>query len=82
MGMNNFELYKSIFLDVFSITEDKLNESFSNDNVENWDSVRHLSLIASIEESFDVMLDTEDILNFTSFELGKIILSDKYNLSF
>lgn len=80
--MANLDAYKSIFVDVFSVSEDELNDRFSNDNIDNWDSIRHLSLITSVEEVFDIMLDTEDILGFTSYALGMHILNEKYNVTF
>ena len=82
MSMNNIEKYNVCFTDVFSIKEDKLNEQFSNETAGNWDSIHHLSLIAKIEENFDIMLDTDDILGFTSYAYGKEILISKYNIVF
>jgi acyl carrier protein len=73
--MTNLEKYNQIFLDVFNIESDVLNEEFSFNNVSTWDSIAHMGLIAQLEEEFDVMLDTEDILNFGSYENGKGILT-------
>ena len=63
-------------------TEDEsvLNDSFAKDSVDGWDSVHQLNIIALLEESFDIMLDPEDIMEFTSYEKGKIILG-KYEVS-
>ena len=41
-----------------------------------------MGLIATIEETFDIMMDTEDIIDFSSFEKGKEILSSKYGVEF
>jgi len=48
--------------------------------VDNWDSVLQLSLVTAIEDAFDIMLDAEDILGFTSYAAGKEILM-KYNVA-
>ena len=77
--MDNLEKYNRAFTEVFSVTEDKLDESFNNQHVEGWDSVRQLSLTTALEDAFDIMLDAEDIMGFTSYQEGKSILS-KYDI--
>lgn len=80
--MNNIEKLNSIFMEIFSVEKSKLNEEFSNTNVEGWDSIRHLSLTVHIEDAFDLMFDPEDILAITSYENAKNVLSSKYGIQF
>ena len=47
-----------------------------------WDSVAHMALVAEIETQFDIMLETEDVIDLSSFERGKEILSTKYGVEF
>lgn len=77
--MTNLEKLNKIFCDVFSVEETALNSEFNKDNVEGWDSVRQLSLTASVEDEFDIMLDAEDILEFTSYDNAKQVLA-KYEI--
>ena len=56
-----------------------LNDEFNAGNIDSWDSVHQLSIVAQLEEIFDVMFDPEDILGLTSYAEGKKILS-KYNV--
>lgn len=77
--MTNIEKLNKIFCDVFSVEESTLNNEFNNASVEGWDSVRQLSLTSSVEDEFDIMLDPEDILEFTSYDNAKIILG-KYEI--
>lgn len=51
-----------------------LNDDFSKESVDTWDSVHQLNIIALLEESFDVMFDPEDIMEFTSYGKGREIL--------
>lgn len=52
-------------------------------SIGDWDSVGHMGLIAALEDAFDIMMDTDDIIDFSSFEKGKEILSkDEYGVSF
>lgn len=77
--MTNKEKLNKIFCEVFSVEESSLNKDFNNCNVEGWDSVRQLSLTTAIEDTFDIMLDAEDILEFTSYENAKKVLA-KYEI--
>ncbi len=78
--MNTLEEYNKIFMDVFGLSEDELNEELEMGKTKDWDSVGHVGLITSIEDIFDIMFETEDILNFTSYEGGKEILK-KYGVT-
>ncbi len=73
--MTNLEKYAQIFCDVLSVPADALGESFTFRDVPQWDSVAHLTLISELEEAFDVMFDSEDILHYGSYENGKKILA-------
>ena len=79
--MTNLEKYDAIFIDVFAVDKDMLNENFNKENVNTWDSVHQLNIAANIEEVFDVMFEPEDIMSMTSYEIGKAILA-KYNIEF
>lgn len=77
--MTNLEKLNKIFCEVFSVEESVLNSEFDNKSVDGWDSVHQLSITSSVEEEFDIMLDAEDILEFTSYENAKKILK-KYEI--
>lgn len=77
--MTNIEKLNKIFCEVFSVDESALNENFNKCNVEGWDSVRQLSLTTAVEDEFDIMLDAEDILEFTSYDNAKKVLA-KYDI--
>jgi len=77
--MTNLEKYNQIFMDVLGVKESALNENFTFKAVTQWDSVAHLSLISELEDAFDIMFDSKDILHYESYENGKIILC-KYGI--
>ena len=77
--MNNLEKLNKIFCEVFSVEESALNSNFDKTTVDGWDSVHQLSLTSSVEDVFDIMLDAEDILDFTSYDNAKAILG-KYEI--
>jgi acyl carrier protein len=71
--MTNLEKYNKAFMESFSVEETKL-AGLTYQSVSNWDSVGHMGLMAALEEGFDIMLETEDIIDFSSYEKGKEIL--------
>ena len=73
--MSNLEKLNKIFCAVFSVDETALNADFDKNNVAGWDSVHQLNLTSSVEDEFDIMLDAEDILDFTSYDKVKTILA-------
>lgn len=79
--MSNLEKYNQAFITSFSITEDKLPD-LKYQEIQEWDSVGHMSLIAELEDAFDVMMDTDDIIDFSSYEKGKEILAKNYGIEF
>ena len=70
--MSNLEKYNNVFMETFEITEDKL-AGLKYQDIEAWDSVGHMSLIAALEDAFDIMMDTDDIIDLSSYEKGKEI---------
>ena len=74
VDLDNSQLYDSIFTGVFQISKDDLGGSFTFALVDAWDSLAHMALIGELEDAFDVLLETEEILNFGSYENGKRIL--------
>ena len=80
--MTNLEKYNNAFIESFEITEDQL-PGLKYQDIEAWDSVGHMGLIAALEDAFDIMMDTDDIIDFNSYEKGKEILSkEAYGVDF
>ncbi len=76
--MSNLEKYNNVFIENLQISEDQLAD-LKYQGVELWDSVGHMTLMAALEDAFDIMLDTDDIIDFSSYEKGKEILK-KYDV--
>jgi len=68
--MTNREKYNQTFIDCFSVTEDVLNEEFVYQCIPAWDSVGHMGMVASLEDAFDIMMDIDDIVDFSSYTVG------------
>ena len=68
--MTNLEKYNQAFMESFGVTEADL-AALAYQGIEDWDSVGHMQLIAALEDAFDIMFDTDDIIDFSSYEKGK-----------
>lgn len=76
--MTNLEKYNNVFCENLNVSEDQL-AGLKYQGVELWDSVGHMTLVAALEDAFDIMLDTDDIIDLSSYEKGKEILK-KYGV--
>lgn len=76
--MNNIEKYNHTFIQIFDINIDSL-EGLKYQEIENWDSIGHMSLVAAMEDTFNIEMDTDDIIDFSSYKQGQIILN-KYGI--
>ena len=79
--MSNLKKYKNSFCEALETTEDKLN-GLKYQDTEHWDSIGHMNLIAVIEDEFDIMIETDHIIDFSSFEKGMEILTKNYDINF
>ncbi len=76
--MSNREKYDSAFIDIFML-ESKDLPNLKYQTVDTWDSVGHMALMAALEAVFEIELDIDDIIDFSSYEVGQTILG-KYNI--
>ena len=76
--MSKLETYRKIFKECFQFDGDI--DELEYRQIEEWDSVAHMQLMAVFEEKFDIELDIDDIIDFSSFKVGIDILK-KYDLA-
>lgn len=68
--MTNKDKYDKVFMDCFSVPQEALNDQFVYQCVPAWDSVGHMGMIAALEDTFGIMMETEDIIEFGSYTIG------------
>ena len=78
--MDNLKKYTDVFIKSLSIDESKFNEQIKYNEIEEWDSIGHMTLMSSLEEEFKISLVTDDIVDFSSFKKGIEILN-KYKIN-
>jgi len=78
--MTNLEKYTEVFAESLNISKEET-AGLVYRGIDEWDSVGHMALISALEDAFDIMFDTDDIIDLSSFEKGKEILK-KYDVEF
>lgn len=77
--MSNLEKYRKVFSKSLSIDENKVKKELKYNDIPEWDSIGHMTLMSGLEEEFNISLETDDIVDFSSFEKGIEILK-KYKV--
>lgn len=78
--MNNNKL-KEIFANSLGVDKEIIEDSLEYNSIPEWDSIAHMTLISELEDGFDVMLDTDEIIDMSSVQKAKEILS-KHDIIF
>ena len=78
--MSNKHKYQDIFIKSLSINSNKFNENIKYNEIPEWDSIGHMTLMSGLEEGFGITMDTDDIVDFSSFKKGIEILK-KYKVN-
>jgi acyl carrier protein len=78
--MSTKKKYQEVFTKSLSIETSKFNEDLKYNDIPEWDSIGHMSLISALEEEYKISLETDDIVDFSSFKKG-IELLKKYKVN-
>jgi acyl carrier protein len=65
--MTNLQKLKSAFATALNLPQGANVERSAYGETAEWDSVAHMALIAEIEGTFDIMLDTDEVIEMSSF---------------
>ena len=79
--MQNTEKYKKIFIESLIYNKNDFKEDLKYNEIPEWDSIGHMTLMSGLEEAFKISLETDDIVDFSSYKKGKEILG-KYKINF
>ncbi len=72
--------YNKVFCENLQVKENEL-ESLAIKETPLWDSVGHMTLIAALEDEFDIFLEPDDMMTLTTYKKGLEILR-KYGVTF
>ncbi len=78
--MKNKEKYIDIFVESLAIDKKKFSEKLKYNDIPEWDSINHMTLMSGLEEGFNITMESDDIIDFSSFKKGIQILK-KYKIN-
>ena len=76
--MTGIDKYNKAFIEIFDVKEAQL-PNLTYQSVLLWDSMGHMGLITELEMTFNIMIETDDIIDFNSYKKGVEILK-KYGI--
>jgi acyl carrier protein len=79
--MSNEQRLVKVFSESLEIDSSLVVEDLRYNSIPEWDSIAHMALVAGLESEFDIMMDTDDIIDMSSVKKAKEILV-KYEVSF
>jgi len=76
--MATYEEYLKVFCETLEIEKESALGATPK-TVENWDSIKQMALVVTLEDTFDIELEPDDIMKLNSFEAGLEVLK-KYGV--
>tara|TARA_B100000768_G_C11077396_1_gene289266 strand:+ start:378 stop:614 length:237 start_codon:yes stop_codon:yes gene_type:complete len=77
--MDNKKKYKEVFIESLAINSAAFNEDIKYNDIPEWDSIGHMTLMSGLEDAFKISLETDDVIEFSSYKVGVDILK-KYKV--
>lgn len=68
---------KQVVADVLEVEPDAIDDQFSMDTVEKWDSLRHMNLVLGIEDAFGITIPDDEAANITSWPLIRLVVAEQ-----
>ncbi len=72
---DNLEKLKQSFVENVGVSPDTDWQAIAYGSTPGWDSVAHMALISGIENNFDIMLSTDEVINMSDFSKAKEIVA-------
>jgi acyl carrier protein len=64
--MDSFEKIQYVIATTLKVSPDKITKETSDEDFAAWDSLAHVNLMMSLEQTFDLFLEVEDFPKLTS----------------
>lgn len=69
----------NVFAEALGLPAVSITDDLAYNSIKEWDSTAHMILVAALEDTFEVMLDTDDIIDMSSVAKAREILR-KYDI--
>ena len=57
---------KNVFIESLGVLADVVTDELQYASIPQWDSVAHMALIVGLEDEFDIMIETDDVIDMSS----------------
>lgn len=81
MATHTLDQLRAIFRTALELDRDAAVDNLEYRGIESWDSVAHMVLVSELEDTFDIMLETDDVIDMSSFAKAQEILA-RYEVRF
>ena len=71
---SNLAKYNNVFIKSFGLKLNDFKKDIKYNSISKWDSVGHMSMIGKLEDTFDISMEMDDIIDFSSYSKGLKIL--------
>ncbi len=73
--MTDLDKLREAFREALFLDETADVDALEYRGIEQWDSLAHLTLVAKVEDTFDLMLTTDEVIDLSSFQVARRILA-------
>ena len=67
---------RRVFVRALGLAESFDVEALEYQGIREWDSLAHMTLVAEIENEFEIMLDTDEVIGMSSFAKAREIVAE------
>lgn len=71
------EVIKEILADILELSKDQIDESIAMENIDTWDSLRHMEIMLAIEGKFGIQFEPDELVDMTTYSDIKKLVTDK-----
>ncbi len=65
---------KEILADVLELPKENIDETTTMENVDTWDSLRHMEIMLAIEGKFGIQFEPDELVDMTTYcEIVKLV---------
>jgi len=64
------EELRALFVEELNVDQALVVDSLEYNTLPEWDSIAHMRLIVAIEDKYDIMIDTDDVIDMSTFKIA------------
>ena len=57
---------KNVFIECLGVLADVVTDELEYASIPQWDSIAHMTVIVGLEDEFDIMIETDDVIDMSS----------------